>query len=116
MTVSMALTWIDERLKWNLADFNMISFISVDQRKIWNPEVHIMNRAHELTILDEYKYKVKVDSEGHVYAIRNFRFKADFEADISNYPSDIQTPVFTLATIENHKQMVVLSTEALTFC
>ena len=90
MTVSMALTWIDERLKWNLADFNMISFISVDQRKVWNPEVHIMNRAHELTILDEYKYKVKVDSEGHVYAIRNFRFKADFESDISNYPSDIQ--------------------------
>ena len=110
MTISLALTWVDPRLTWDLKQFNMISTISVAQHKVWQPDVHIINRAHEFSPIDEYKYKVKIDWEGRVYLTRHFRFKADIDVDISDYPADYQNAVIKLASLENNKDMVVLST------
>ena len=49
--------------------------------KIWSPDVQIVNRGHEFPHNEEYQYKAKIYSSGYVYAIRNYRFKADINVD-----------------------------------
>ena len=50
--------------------------------KIWSPDVQIINRGHDFPHNEEYKYKAKIYSDGWVYAIRNYRFKADINVNI----------------------------------
>ena len=71
-----------KRLAWNPSDYNEINSISVGMDKIWNPDVQIVNRGHDFPHNEEYKYKAKIYSTGYVFAIRNYRFKADINVDI----------------------------------
>ena len=75
LTVSMGLAWLDDRLSWKMEDFNGIAAISVALDDIWTPDVQIINRGHDFSTRDEYKYKAKIYSSGYVYVIRNYRFK-----------------------------------------
>ena len=75
LTVSMGLFWQDDRLSWDLEEFNGIAAISVNLHDIWTPDVQIINRGHEFSTKDEYSYKAKIYSSGFVNVIRNYRFK-----------------------------------------
>ena len=71
----MGLFWYDERLKWDLDEFNGIAAISVSKHDIWTPDVQIINRGHEFSSRDEYAYKAKIYSDGYAKQFRNYRFK-----------------------------------------
>ena len=71
----MGLIWQDDRLSWDLEEFNGIAAISVNLHDIWTPDVQIINRGHEFSTKDEYSYKAKIYSSGFVNVIRNYRFK-----------------------------------------
>lgn len=72
----------NKRLAWNSEEYNEIQSISVGMEKIWSPDVQIINRGHDFPHNEEYKYKAKIYSDGWVYAIRNYRFKADINVNI----------------------------------
>lgn len=62
------LSWIDERLKWNPSEYNSIENLPVKSKKIWLPDLFVVNTADNngfVTISDSNV--VWIQSNGHVY-------------------------------------------------
>ena len=61
------VTWIDDRIPWATEDYEGISWISVDARKVWIPKVIVTNPSDKLYTLHDIPTEVGYSSNGLAY-------------------------------------------------
>ncbi|XP_074650363.1 neuronal acetylcholine receptor subunit alpha-10-like [Tubulanus polymorphus] len=81
--------WIDERLKWDPADYNGLRVLRVPCNKIWLPDIVLYNSADDFT--NGYmQSKAMVTSEGNVFWPPPAKLRSSCKIDITYFPFDDQ--------------------------
>ncbi|XP_060559087.1 neuronal acetylcholine receptor subunit alpha-5-like isoform X2 [Ruditapes philippinarum] len=77
-TVELEVNWNDTRLSWYPL---VVKEITVDEKKIWTPSLHISNVAGEQKEVDSPKFVIK--SNGRIYMHRRLQVKTFCETDLT---------------------------------
>ncbi|XP_059487548.1 neuronal acetylcholine receptor subunit beta-3-like isoform X2 [Neocloeon triangulifer] len=93
----LALTWKDEKLRWNPADYDGINHITVPTGQIWIPELILYNAADGKGCdLMSALSLLHVDCNGTVYWTPKTQMKALCNLNLEFWPFDKQVCTFTL--------------------
>ncbi|XP_013393012.1 neuronal acetylcholine receptor subunit non-alpha-2 isoform X2 [Lingula anatina] len=81
--------WVDERLKWNPADYNNLVVMRMPCEKIWLPDIVLYNSADDYTA-GYMQSKAMVDHNGTVFWPPPAKFRSSCKIDITFFPFDDQ--------------------------
>ncbi|XP_024082138.1 acetylcholine receptor subunit alpha isoform X2 [Cimex lectularius] len=88
----LKMEWFDQKLLWNETYYNGLSHLYLYIRKIWLPDVTVLNAAHG-TLTDYNKFDspvIKIFNNGTVKWSPKIIFKTWCKSDISDWPWDTQ--------------------------
>ena len=89
---SMYLFWVDDHLKWNQTKYNLTSRIHVLKKKIWTPQLILVNPFFELKSMDQDENAhLTVYYSGRVVYGHSTTFHSVCDADVTYFPFDTQT-------------------------
>ena len=85
----LSITWNDCSLKWDEnPKYKNITDTYLQQRKVWKPDLRLLNTVETLRTLGSDDFLVKVKHNGNVLWEPGHRFKTSCSLDISLYPFD----------------------------
>ena len=83
------ITWVDERMTWQSANYEGISSISVDSRKVWTPPLIISNPSDKMYTPRDVPISVSYNEQGLAFFRPGFVMKTLCLIEIPAYPFDV---------------------------
>ncbi|CAI5453212.1 unnamed protein product [Caenorhabditis angaria] len=87
----LILTWHDERLEWNPEDYGGINHIYVPLKKIWVPEMTIVDSTEQKSFLERDMLYAWIYSNGSVNYYHSSVITTICEMDVFRFPMDRHT-------------------------
>ncbi|KAK3590734.1 hypothetical protein CHS0354_030969 [Potamilus streckersoni] len=99
MAVSGFLTmfWRDERLKWNVTEYDGHSSLLIDPSLLWTPRIVLINPAKQFHMFGSYSTEVRVYFDGSMVWSAGDLMETNCKINIRYYPFDIQTCDISIA-------------------
>lgn len=93
----LRMNWNNTYLSWNESNYGNISFIVVDPKKIWHPDIELYNAA---SLPEIYKFddRLYLYSNGNMFWSRPGIFKFSCAMDLINFPFDTQNCSMTFGS------------------
>jgi len=93
----LRMNWNNSYLNWNENDFGNISFIIIDPKKIWHPDIELYNAA---SLPEIYKFddRLYLYSNGNMFWSRPGIFKFSCSMDLNKFPFDSQNCSMTFGS------------------
>ncbi|XP_062574456.1 neuronal acetylcholine receptor subunit beta-4-like [Saccostrea cucullata] len=88
--------WEDEFLTWNETDYSGINIITVSQKRVWVPDLHMYSSDKNFNTLGSPSI-ILVKSNGHMHWIPGGKFVVSCDLKMKKFPFDNQTCIFTLS-------------------
>ena len=97
---SVRFEWVDEKITWNLADYNFSRYLTLSLTEIWSPPIYIINTAGNLKLqYDAATTTAMILDDGEVSLEIGQIFKTVCDIDITYYPMDRHTCGLELSTL-----------------
>ncbi|XP_063719929.1 neuronal acetylcholine receptor subunit alpha-7-like isoform X2 [Symsagittifera roscoffensis] len=89
---SVELSWSDEFLRWNPAEFGNVSSIRADKSKIWLPDINVSQRINwgDVKSLEQVLTNPKVSSDGRVTMQQPLYLKSACSVNVNNYMNNME--------------------------
>ena len=87
----LAVTWVDERMTWEPANYEGITSLTVDARKVWTPPLIISSLVDKIYTPGEPSVPVRYTSEGFAFWHPGCVMKTHCFIRIPAYPFDTHT-------------------------
>ncbi|XP_052281224.1 neuronal acetylcholine receptor subunit alpha-3-like [Dreissena polymorpha] len=81
--------WVDERLRWDPAEFNGLKILRMPCEKLWLPDIVLYNNADDFTA-GYMQAKAMVQHDGNVFWAPPAKFRSSCKIDITYFPFDDQ--------------------------
>ena len=93
----LRMNWNNTYLSWNESNYGNISFIVVDPKKIWHPDIELYNAA---SLPEIYKFddRLYLYSNGNMFWSRPGIFKFSCAMDLIKFPFDTQNCSMTFGS------------------
>ena len=93
----LRMNWNNTYLDWNETEFGNISFIVVEPKKIWHPDIELYNAA---SLPEIYKFddRMYLYSNGNIFWSRPGIFKFSCSMDLHKFPFDSQNCSMTFGS------------------
>ncbi|XP_060807430.1 acetylcholine receptor subunit beta-type unc-29 [Amyelois transitella] len=85
----LVLSWNDERLKWNVTNYQGLSEIVYSSYKFWEPSIRLLNEVD----LEDYGLHYglcRLDKEGDITCVPRILHEAPCHTKLTNWPYDTQ--------------------------
>ena len=110
-TVNIVLTWLDERLVWNVSDYgNIYSLVLPLDKNLWVPDLMNFNAAYHPGELGQKYAFPSVSHNGFVYIWLRVNLETQCEIRTKKYPFDVQECNIQLTTFTSTDDEVRLKT------
>ncbi|CDW56203.1 nicotinic acetylcholine receptor non alpha [Trichuris trichiura] len=91
MVLLVNVSWIDPGLRWNPAEFNMVTEIRAPVHKLWQPDIVLLNNSADGNYDVSFYSNAKVESDGTVLWVPPAIYKSACRMDVQHFPFDEQT-------------------------
>ncbi|MEW8545917.1 MAG: hypothetical protein AB2693_20540 [Candidatus Thiodiazotropha sp.] len=85
------VSWIDERMAWDPADYEGISSVSIESSKVWTPDIITSNPAEKIHSFSEISTGIRYFSTGFAWWRPGSVIKTICFIRIPAYPFDVHT-------------------------
>ncbi|XP_061189901.1 acetylcholine receptor subunit alpha-L1-like [Saccostrea echinata] len=108
----LMLSWIDELLTWNPADYNETEMIFIPQTEIWKPDLVLKNGFKKFEELGGSFYYLAIYYTGEVSWWPYHVFESRCSMDITHFPFDTQTCDIKFITWSHFADQIEISKSA----
>jgi hypothetical protein len=90
--------WIDNKLKWDPAQFNYIKSVHIPAEKLWKPDILLVNNADSWAKISSISTNAIVKHNGNVTWLSTVIFKSSCSINVRYFPfgklSNIELLIF----------------------
>ncbi|XP_060601913.1 neuronal acetylcholine receptor subunit alpha-3-like [Ruditapes philippinarum] len=107
----LEMIWIDERISWNISEYNGLEIVRLPAKLLWLPDIVLYNNADDYTA-GFMPINAMVDYNGTVFWPPPARLKSSCKVDITYFPFDHQVCELKFGSWSYDKAQVDLLTKS----
>lgn len=96
---ALLLTWKDENMVWNPADYGGINKLTVSYKRVWVPELILSSPSEDADTLGKSWNKIRYDYFGRAVWVPMDLIESTCSVDVKSYPFDTQKCVTSFYSI-----------------